>query len=176
MKDTYYLCEHLTLVIRFIYIWVSQQLQISMFVVVHVGEVTLCLWTAASTGSCSSRNLYVSMDSRGGMILSGETEYLGEKLVPVPLCPQIPHGITRARTPSSAVRSQQLTTWAMARPISIHAARLELHKRNRDLDIYEVLALLSDSGFSWFSINRKWKLRRLPSSRGCDSIIDWDTS
>jgi hypothetical protein len=32
------------------------------------------------------------MESHGGMILTGETEELGEKPVPVPLCPpQIPH-------------------------------------------------------------------------------------
>jgi hypothetical protein len=40
----------------------------------------------------------------------------GEKPVPVPLCPpQIPHGLTRARTRVSAVRDRRLTTWAMAR-------------------------------------------------------------
>jgi hypothetical protein len=46
-----------------------------------------------------------------------KTEELGEKPVPLPLCPpQIPHGLTRARTPASAVRDRRLTTWAMARP------------------------------------------------------------
>jgi hypothetical protein len=30
---------------------------------------------------------YTSMESHGGMILTGATEELGEKLVPVPLCP-----------------------------------------------------------------------------------------
>jgi hypothetical protein len=40
-----------------------------------------------------------------------------EKPVPVPLCPpQIPHGLTRARTRASAMRGRRLTTWAMARP------------------------------------------------------------
>jgi hypothetical protein len=35
----------------------------------------------------------------------GKTEILGEKPLPVPLCrPQIPHGLTRDRTRSSAVR------------------------------------------------------------------------
>jgi hypothetical protein len=44
-------------------------------------------------------------------------EKLGEKPVPVPLRPpQIPHGLTRARTWASAVRVRRLTTWAMARP------------------------------------------------------------
>jgi len=39
------------------------------------------------------------MESHGGIILAGETEELGEKPVPVPLyAPQIPHGLTRART------------------------------------------------------------------------------
>jgi hypothetical protein len=47
----------------------------------------------------------------------GKTEVLGEKPVPVPLCPpQIPHGPTRDWTPASAVRGRRLTAWAMARP------------------------------------------------------------
>jgi hypothetical protein len=47
----------------------------------------------------------------------GKTEELGEKPVPVPLCPpQIPHGLTQAWTRASAVRGRWLTTWAMARP------------------------------------------------------------
>jgi hypothetical protein len=49
----------------------------------------------------------------------GKTEQLGENPVPVPLCPpQIPHGLTRARTQASVVRGSRLTTWAMARPKS----------------------------------------------------------
>jgi hypothetical protein len=48
----------------------------------------------------------------------GKAEQLGEKPVPVPLCPpQIPHGLTLAWTRASAVRGWWLTTWAMARPI-----------------------------------------------------------
>jgi hypothetical protein len=36
------------------------------------------------------------MEKRGGMILTGETEELGEKSVPLPVCPpQIPHGLTK---------------------------------------------------------------------------------
>jgi hypothetical protein len=47
-----------------------------------------------------------------------KTEELGEKPVPVPLCPpQIPHGLTQVRTRASAVRGWRLTTWAMARPL-----------------------------------------------------------
>jgi hypothetical protein len=41
----------------------------------------------------------------------GKTEELGGKPVPVPHClPQIPHGLTRARTRASAVRGRPLTT------------------------------------------------------------------
>jgi hypothetical protein len=41
----------------------------------------------------------MSMESDGGMILTGKIEELGEKPVPIPLCPpQITHGQTRART------------------------------------------------------------------------------
>jgi hypothetical protein len=47
----------------------------------------------------------------------GKTEVLGQKSVSVPLCtPQIPHGPTRVRNRASAVRSRQLTAWAMSRP------------------------------------------------------------
>jgi hypothetical protein len=42
---------------------------------------------------------------------------VGEKPVPVPLCPpQTPHGLTRVRTRASVVRGRRLTAWAMARP------------------------------------------------------------
>jgi hypothetical protein len=46
----------------------------------------------------------------------GKTKELGEKPVPMPLCPpQIPHGFTRA----SMVRGRWLTTWAMAWPLVV---------------------------------------------------------
>jgi hypothetical protein len=49
----------------------------------------------------------------------GKTEELGEKPVPVPLCPpQIPHRLNRDRTRPSAVGGRRLTAWAMARPSS----------------------------------------------------------
>jgi hypothetical protein len=61
----------------------------------------------------------------------GKTTELGEKSVPVPLCPaQIPHGLTRARNRASAVWGRRLTTWAMARPSlvvrGIHVLRIWL--------------------------------------------------
>jgi hypothetical protein len=50
----------------------------------------------------------------------GKTEVLGEKPVPVPLCPpQIPHGLTRDRTRASAVGGRRLTAWAMARSLTV---------------------------------------------------------
>jgi hypothetical protein len=49
----------------------------------------------------------------------GKTPVLGEKPVPVPLCPpQIPHGLARDRTRASAVGGRRLTAWTMARPTS----------------------------------------------------------
>jgi hypothetical protein len=61
----------------------------------------------------------MTLESEDGMIYwQGKTEELGEKPVPVPLCPpQIPHGLTRAWTRASAVRDRRLPTWAMARPL-----------------------------------------------------------
>jgi hypothetical protein len=48
----------------------------------------------------------------------GKTVELGEKPVPVSLCPpHIPHGLNRARTRASVVRGRRITTWAMARAI-----------------------------------------------------------
>jgi hypothetical protein len=45
------------------------------------------------------------------MICMGKTEELGEKPVPVPLCPpQIPHGMTQMQAWPSMVRGQGLTT------------------------------------------------------------------
>jgi hypothetical protein len=39
------------------------------------------------------------VESHGGIILTGKTEEVGEKPVPVPLCaPQIPRGLTGAQT------------------------------------------------------------------------------
>jgi hypothetical protein len=65
----------------------------------------------------------------------GKTEELGEKPVSVLLCaPQIPHGLTRARTRASAVRGRRLTTWAVARPLQgIYSVLTESHKRLRQL-------------------------------------------
>jgi len=55
----------------------------------------------------------------------GKPKY-SEKTCPVPLCPpQIPHGLTRARTRASAVRGQRLTAWAMARP-KVHLSFLNI--------------------------------------------------
>jgi hypothetical protein len=44
----------------------------------------------------------------------GKTEELGEKYVPVPLCPQIPYRLIHVWTWTSMVRGQWLTTSAMA--------------------------------------------------------------
>jgi hypothetical protein len=70
----------------------------------------------------------MSLESDCGMIYwQGKTEELGEKPVPVPLCPpQIPHGLTRALTRASAVRGQRLTTWVMAQ-----VSLFSLQTRNR---------------------------------------------
>jgi hypothetical protein len=60
----------------------------------------------------------MSMESHVGVILTGETEELEEKPVPVPLCSlYIPHGPTLAQSLASTVRGQQLTACAIAWPV-----------------------------------------------------------
>jgi hypothetical protein len=67
-----------------------------------------------------------SMENNSGMIYwQGKTEKLGEKPVPVPLCPpQIPQELTRARTRDSARRARWLTAWAMARSCNLRKTNL----------------------------------------------------
>jgi hypothetical protein len=51
----------------------------------------------------------------GGMRIGRGTRNTRRKSAPVPLCPpQTPHYLTWARTQAAAVRSRQLTTWAIA--------------------------------------------------------------
>jgi hypothetical protein len=53
-----------------------------------------------------------------GEMNGGGNQSTWRKHTPVPLCPpQIPHGLTWARTRAPTVGSQQLTTWATARSI-----------------------------------------------------------
>jgi hypothetical protein len=87
----------------------------------------LCLWTAANNGPIvhSSGDTMI-MESHGGMILTGETEKLGEESVPIPLCPtQISHGLTRTRTQASEVRGRWLNAWVMARFPLVDSACVE---------------------------------------------------
>jgi hypothetical protein len=88
-------------------------LLILLFVAIRV---ILLLWTAAQAGLfLSSRWMRIEIHS--GMIFTGIIEELGEKPVPIPLCPpQIPHGLTWTRTRVSALRGGRLTAWAKARP------------------------------------------------------------
>jgi hypothetical protein len=67
--------------------------------------------------------------SSGEVILTGETEGLGGKPVPVPLCPpQIPHGLIGERTRASAVISRWLTAWAMV--VKYHSCVTSVNTRS----------------------------------------------
>jgi hypothetical protein len=60
----------------------------------------------------------VRMENLVELRLAGETEVLGRKPAPAPLCPpQIPLNQTQPRTRAAAVGSQRLTAWVMARPL-----------------------------------------------------------
>jgi hypothetical protein len=67
--------------------------------------------------------LYMSMESHGGMILTGENEISGRNFCPsVSLTSHIPHGLTRAQTRASEVTGRLLTVWAMTRPFCEHVS------------------------------------------------------
>jgi hypothetical protein len=61
---------------------------------------------------------YMSMESHGGMILTGDMRRTRSKdPVAVPTCPpRVPQGLTRVPTRASEVRVLRLTAWATARP------------------------------------------------------------
>jgi hypothetical protein len=66
--------------------------------------------------------------ANGGMKINKGNRYTLRKPAPVPLRPpQIPHDLTLARTRASAVGSQRLTAWAMARPRQVCKTVKERH-------------------------------------------------
>jgi hypothetical protein len=79
---------------------------------------TISLWNWASNGSFVHPPDDIGIIwSSGGMILTTKNLRTRRKPVPVPLCPpQVPHGLTWARTRASAVRCRWQPAWAMARP------------------------------------------------------------
>jgi hypothetical protein len=86
--------------------------------VVHVDGVTPCLWTAASNGPIvhPSGNIW-ACTTMVEWYRQRKTVELGEKPVPVLLCPpKIPCGLNQERTRASKVRGRRLNTGVMARP------------------------------------------------------------
>jgi hypothetical protein len=81
--------------------------------VILIDALRRCLWTAATIPSWC-----MFMESHGGMILAAKMEGLGEKTCHSDICPQISHGLTRARTLISAMRDRQLTAWTMKHSVS----------------------------------------------------------
>jgi hypothetical protein len=82
----------------------------------HVDGVRVSLSYCYQQTYCWSPRWYMSMKSHCGMILAERNRWTRGKPVPVPLCPQIPHGLIRARTRSPSVRGRRLTAWVIARP------------------------------------------------------------
>jgi hypothetical protein len=78
-------------------------------IVIHFDGVKLRLWTVASNGLCSSF-ICREYGEPWWNDIDGKTEELGEKPVPVPLCPpQIPNGLIQAWTRVCMVRGWRLT-------------------------------------------------------------------
>jgi hypothetical protein len=74
----------------------------------------------------------MSMESHGGITLTGKDWRTRRKPVPVPLHPpQIPHGhgLNQVWTRDSVVRDDRLTTWAMPRPSDTVTVSIRLSKK-----------------------------------------------
>jgi hypothetical protein len=85
--------------------------------VVH--GVRLSLNCGHQRAYCPSPRWYMNIERYGGMILTGKRRRTRRKTCPSGISsPQIPHGLTWARTMVSAVRGRRLTTWVVARPFS----------------------------------------------------------
>jgi hypothetical protein len=108
-------------------LFVSKGLIIARRTGVRAMKITCwsCLWGEMSL-NCSHHRLSCSSPddirvwSHVGMTLTSKVEELGENPASLRLLPQVPHGLTRARTGSSAVRDRRPTARAMARPRNEH--------------------------------------------------------
>jgi hypothetical protein len=138
-----------------------------------------CLWTAATNWPIvyplDDIGLWVWRDTVG-WYWQGKSEELGNELVPTPLCPpQNPHGLTRAPTRASAVRSWRLTAWAMARPTSRshhHHQQQWLYSPCKDLGRlthwgFVILLLRHAVGLLWTSDQQEYYSKMLV----CDLLV-----
>jgi hypothetical protein len=97
--------------------WARKVLPLSL---IDYYGVRLRLWTAATGGHIVHPPRDMSVESDGGMILTGENRRTRRKTSPGDtLSPKIPQGLTRGRNWASALRGRRLTAWAMARPLSL---------------------------------------------------------
>jgi hypothetical protein len=95
-----------------------QSILFNVMSIVHVNGVRLCPWTAASNGAIvHPLDDIWAWKATVEWHWQGKAEELGEKPVPLSLCPpQILHVLTYLQTWNLAVRDQWLTTWTMAQP------------------------------------------------------------
>jgi hypothetical protein len=78
------------------------------FDVVRVDALRLCIWNAVVRLPDDVWVWRATVE----WYWQGKTKGLLENPVPVPLCPpQIPHGLTRVQTRTSAMRSRRITAW-----------------------------------------------------------------
>jgi hypothetical protein len=107
---------------RFLILGQPKFLSICLFVfLVSLGGVRLSpLGTSATVGLLyQPRMIDDDCGAVGGMRIGRGNRSTRRKPASVSLCPpQIPHDLTWDRTRGAAVASQQLTAWAMARPLS----------------------------------------------------------
>jgi hypothetical protein len=149
---------------------------------VLVDGMRLCLWNAATNGPIvhPSGDILVWACRPGEIILTGETKDLGEKPVPVPLCPpQFPYQLTWVRICTSAVRRWQLTAWAIAS----HHTQVHVHVDGVTVCIWtaasnEPILHPPDDMWEWrATVQWYWrvKTKELPEPWHCLSLLSNDT-
>jgi hypothetical protein len=99
----------------------------------------------------------------------GKPEVLGEKPVPVPLCPsQILHGLTLDWTRAFAVTAPRLTAWAMVRPFlfvsllvsGLRMQRIEVPEDGSRSFLRNVWTLLPDYTASYLARQSVFTVKR----------------
>jgi hypothetical protein len=103
--------------------WYKAEVFGNSVTVVHIDLVRLCHRKCASSGLFCIPQMVYEYEAVAEWYEKGKIGEFGGKVFPVSFCPpQVPRGLVRAQTLSSAVRSRRLTAWIMVWRIGVTKA------------------------------------------------------